>query len=607
LQPKVPTGGKLSGICVALIISAAMMLTVFPNLTVVPAGNGAGLGGFPLGPFSPTPTFSTTTTEPQIVTLSEAESHYCPSCVGPYPNLYGIQNDYFEAKVQPNGAGTTWYIHFPTTNGSIVNGLETSQSYNSGTQVLTVDLINSNTKLRMADRLALVYTFNLGSGYEEVDVMNLTALKAGSGGTMSLEYSSAVQTGDVFQFVPYPNGAMLDNGGVPTAIGNCQNKNGPDCLYSSGYMIFGEASLTRTCVVSSTSTTSYSGTKTITVTAPSGDCAAGAKCAVHSTTSTGVSSTTTSKYEVCTIGYSTSCASTNTSTTFSTSAKLPNCDESDWTASTVLHTWGDTNNYQKLDALENSWEITARTSAGTPILAIKLDDVTDKFGNRAQTGTLEWLDTYSQELLGLNQGKSQYTVLPSEPPSQGDCKSFALTIPTSRGTLSGTIKVTPYIGTGCPVTTSPNPYVGSLSGTLTLTGSGSPVSYTVTGVATEFMCNRSILTNCELPLSTSVTLSCSQTSLAVGQQTACTGSVSDSGGDIQPTGTVSILSSDSSVISSGSCTLPAVTTTSATATCTVTLTGLASGSASLTATYSQGIEDVQSPSGPSTAVDISVT
>lgn len=603
---------KLAGISVTLIISAAFLLTAFPGLMSPAGANGlnAGQQPFPVGPLSPMPTFSTTTAEPQVITVSQEESHYCPTCTT-YPALYGILNDFYEAKVQPNGAGVTWYVHFPTTgscsSSNIVNSLCTTQSLDPTNTNLTVTLLNSNTKLPMADRRVLSYFFDQKTGYQEVDVFNLTATKKGSGPVMSFEYSSVVETGDIFQFIPFPNGALLDNGGQPTIHGDCYTGK-PDCTYTEGYIFFGEASLTRTCTLSSTTVTTYSGTKTTTHTVPNGNCALGSTCAVHSTTTTIATSTTVVKSDTCTYSDSTLCTSTDTSITYTTSARLPGCDESDWTSASVLHSWGDANGYQQLDALENSWEIIGQTTSGAPGFAIKMADHTDEYGNRTQSGTLEWLDTYTQEPLGLNYAGTFYSINTT---TSSNCKSFTFRIPTSRGVLSGSVTVTPYIGTGCPVTSNPNPYVGYLSGSFTLASSSGPVKYLVTGVALEFECIRGtssdpILPDCTLPVPTSTTVSCSPVPISVGQQTTCTATVSNTVGSILPYGTIAFTtnSTGSFTPASAMCNLPPVVTTGQSAYCTIEFTPTSVGHTLVTAVYPGDNEFVHSGSSGQTLIQV---
>jgi len=431
---------------------------------------------------------------------------------------------------------------------------------------------------------------------------------------MSLEYSNVVQTGDIFQFVPFPNGFMLNNNGEATILGNC--KTGvPDCLYSSGYMVFGEASLTRTCVPATSSTVTLSGSTTTHENVPNGDCALSTKCTVHSTTTLVSSTTTVLKSTACTLSSSTSCTSTTTTATFTTGGKLLPCDESNWTAASVLHDWGDTNNYQKLDALENSWEVTANGPSGTPALAMKLSDVTDKFGDRSQNGQLLWLDTYAQETFGLNAPGSRYSIVPSPAlTSTSKCTGFALGIPTSRGTLNGTIKVTPYIGTQCPTSSSPNPFVAYLSGVLTLTQGASKTSLTVSGVAVEFMCNRTILQTCFLPIPVTSSLTC-VASVTVGQASKCTATVSNlavspfvSPSTVGPSGVVSFSSnSTGSLVQFATCTMLIPTITTVSGTCSVNFTPQTAGKFEILISYVGDSELVHVPPSGVTNASTSVT
>jgi hypothetical protein len=610
-KPVITTQTAVLTVCVASFFILASILTFNPTILVPTPANGLSSTAleFPVGPLSPPPPILGTGL--QNITLTEAESHYCPGTIAAckaYPSLRGTNNDFYEAKVQPNGWGTTWYVHFPTTHGNVTNNLVTTQSVDPTGTNLTVNLMAAckSPCLPLSDRLALVYSFDVKNGYEEVAITNLTAIPNAAGNGNGLLYSNAVQTGDVFQFLPFPNGAMI---GSQTALGNC--KTGvPLCLYSNGYIVYGEASLTRTCVFSSSATSTHSGTSTSHTTVPSGDCALSSKCAVHSTTTTVASTTTIVKSMTCTYSYSTSCSSTNTSITFTSSAKLPGCDESNWTSASVLHNWGDTTNYQSLDTLENSWEITA-ASSGTPIVAIHVGDVTSKYGNRTQVGSLEWLDKYSYEPIRQNTNSSTYyRIAPSSPPSTSNCKSFALWILTSRGNLSGTISVTPYIGTGCPLPSKSgvvNPYVGYLSGTLKLGG----LAYTVNGVAVEFLCNRTLLPNCSLPVLTSTNVSCG--ALAAGQPTSCTATVSDTSGSILPFGAAMFSSNDTQTFSILSCVLPGgglqtgdyVTGTGASASCTFTFTPKTQGHVLLTVKYEGDDQGVHKHSSVSVTFPVS--
>jgi len=285
--------------------------------------------------------------------------------------------------------------------------------------------------------------------------------------------------------------------------------------------------------------------------------------------------------------------------TFTTSAKLPGCDVSDWTAASIIHNWGDVNSYQKLDVLENNWEIVG-SSSGSPAFTLKLSDFVDTHGDRSQTGSLEWLNDYDQEEVGFNSVGTYYSVSPVAPISSTKCKSFTFSVPTSRGVLTGKISVTPYIGTGCPITSTPNPYVGDLTGTLTLTPiSGNPTSYTIVGVAVEFMCSTTKLPTCSVPLPSSTALSCVPASVTESEETTCTATVTDASGStspITPEGTVSFATNSTGIYSEASCTLVQSGTS---ASCSVTYSSSSPGDNLLTATYQDSEEGIHSGSSGS--------
>src|SRR5579863_3733905 len=130
----------LSGLVVLILISLSLAAIYFPSPYVPKVDAAQAPFSIPVGPLSPPPTF--TTTAPQLLNFTEEDSHYCPTCKS-YPNLFGVLNDFYEAKVQPNGGGTTWYLHFPTTNGISVNGLTTVQSLDPTGTILTISLLNT--------------------------------------------------------------------------------------------------------------------------------------------------------------------------------------------------------------------------------------------------------------------------------------------------------------------------------------------------------------------------------------------------------------------------------------------------------------------------------
>jgi virginiamycin B lyase len=88
------------------------------------------------------------------------------------------------------------------------------------------------------------------------------------------------------------------------------------------------------------------------------------------------------------------------------------------------------------------------------------------------------------------------------------------------------------------------------------------------------------------PLGTTTSVSCTPTSVAIGQSTTCTATVTDTGGSISPTGTVSFSSPQGSFGSGGSCDLAASAPSQAS--CSVTYTPSAEGTQTVTATLPTG-------------------
>lgn len=106
-----------------------------------------------------------------------------------------------------------------------------------------------------------------------------------------------------------------------------------------------------------------------------------------------------------------------------------------------------------------------------------------------QAGGILWFDTGAFEDIGSSYGDAALTYKALNPPA---CTSIQLTIPTSRGDLSGTIGYDPFYyflgasqGNGCPGEAS------SPSGSLSLNGQ----SYQVLGVFSQFRCEN-IGTSC---------------------------------------------------------------------------------------------------------------
>jgi hypothetical protein len=105
---------------------------------------------------------------------------------------------------------------------------------------------------------------------------------------------------------------------------------------------------------------------------------------------------------------------------------------------------------------------------------VQINDFVCPTGPRYQVATVLWFDNGAFEDDGSSWGKG----LVSETAQTKTCESIFVSIPTSRGNLSGTVKLSPYIGSGCSFQDA------TLSGSLTINGA----TYTILGVMSEWRC-----------------------------------------------------------------------------------------------------------------------
>jgi hypothetical protein len=268
---------------------------------------------------------------------------------------------------------------------------------------------------------------------------------------------------------------------------------------------------------------------------------------------------------------------------------------------TLLHRWGDLNQYQGYEQLEDSWEISASLPGATqPAFVMDLGDIIDNQGARSQLGGILWLGNMAQQPLGMQNGEPAYDI--TQPTGQTSCADFVLSIPTSEGTISGTLAFHADFGGGCAFEH------GWFTGSLSL---GSTI-YTVTGVASEFYCSKTTLIGCNnTPIASTTALGCTPNPDADGEQSVCTATVTSGDTALTPTGNVTFSSSPSGSGSfdSTACTLSPVSGETSEGQCSVTYTPLlgSTGQIVVTSTYAGDVNHATSSSSSDLSADLRTT